>query len=71
MGQLDEVSLALGRIESEIKALRTELSTQQLITADLTAMKNRAIGLLLGVSLLAGAVGAIVKSAIIKMFGLQ
>jgi hypothetical protein len=69
VGQLDEVSLALGRIEAELRALRAELSAQQTVTADLTAMKNRAIGVLIGVSLLAGAVGAGVKRALMKVLG--
>jgi hypothetical protein len=69
MTQINEVSMALGRIEAKLEVLDKAINSQQIITADLTAMKNKAIGVLVGISLLAGAIGAAVKTALLKLFG--
>lgn len=67
--QFDEISLAFGRIEEklnaavvDIAAVKTDVAAlRQAVdkdTADLAALKNKGAGILIGVAIAAGAIGA-------------
>lgn len=67
--QFDEISLAFGRIEEklsaavvDIAAVKTDVAAlRQAVdkdAADLAALKNKGAGILIGVAIAAGAIGA-------------
>jgi hypothetical protein len=55
LARIETLLEALPEMKSDIKAIRTDLDADK---ADLAALKNRGIGLLIGVGLLGGGIGA-------------
>lgn len=73
-GGIDEVSQILGRLEAQMTTAVSQLDalSKKLgrLEADHAAMKNKGAGLLIGVGLLAGAVGETIKAKVYALLGL-
>lgn len=66
LARIETLLESLPEIKDDIKAIRKELDEDK---ADLAALKNKGSGLLIGVGLVGGGVGAGLTKAIIAWFG--
>lgn len=66
LARIETLLEALPEIKDDIKAIRKELDEDK---ADLAALKNKGSGLLIGVGLVGGGVGAGLTKAIIAWLG--
>ena len=58
LGQMDEVSAAIGALQAEVRTLNANVSDMKRELEALTGLKNRGFGWLAGVGLCGGIIGA-------------
>lgn len=64
--RLAKIEAILERVETKVDRVETKVD---LDVADLAALKNRGIGLLVGVGLIGGTIGAALSKAWLAIFG--
>lgn len=73
-GEIHATSQALGRLEAQMATVLEQLGhvSEKLdkLESEHSALKNRGVGLLIGVGLLGGAAGAALKSKLLSVLGL-
>lgn len=66
LARIETLLESLPEIKDDIKAIRKELDEDK---ADLAALKNKGSGLLIGVGLVSGGIGAGVTKALVSWLG--
>jgi prefoldin subunit 5 len=59
-GQLHEVSVEIGKLTAQVTALNDSMAEMSKKVEDLTALKNRGAGVLIGVGMIASAIGSLI-----------
>lgn len=68
MSDIDKISQALGRIEANIEHMRLDIKEIKPIAYDWRNTKNKGIGVISGVALLGGAIGAKISHIFSSLF---